>query len=93
MDRNQRDEYHLENRANRFGGYAQGNSGGGSYRGSKGRNTGRPRGSKAGNSRGGGGKSSFASPEMIRPVLLIAAIPVLAVLFVVGYFTAAALGA
>lgn len=70
---------YMENRGNRYGGYAQGNSGYGKYRGGKRGNAG---------SRGGGGKSSFASPEMIKAVYLVAAIPAVAVLMVFGYFFA-----
>lgn len=38
------------------------------------------------NTGGSSHKSSFASPEMVKAVYITAAIPVLAILFVVGYF-------
>jgi hypothetical protein len=73
------------NGPNKFGGYAQGNSGSGNYRGGKGRNAGT-------GGQGGKKSSSSVSPEVGKVVWLVAAIPVVGIVVIAAYFIAAATG-
>jgi len=84
MPNNQREDNYTEMGNNRYGGYAQNNSGSGNYRGSKRNNSGRnsPRKNSSGK----------ASMEIRRAIYLVAAIPATLILLVVSYFVSVACG-
>jgi len=87
----------MENEGRSHGGYAGKNSGSSNHRGGKKANKPKvkktTRADKSRNSGSANGASSMASPEIRKAVYLTAIIPVVAIVSIASYFTAAAFGA